>query len=1032
MGRIPAPTLRLWLLLGLALLVPLLRAGPLRAYEPSQAETRLQLARHFSVYDFEPRPGSLASRDYDGNAWPDYWEAVAEEGMPGYLRSGVRIVTDPARPGLYRGEPGHVLRMPFDGTAVAVQTLVPRQVDAALAYEITFHARTERLAQGIARVVLVWLRVDGPREEELDRDAIRVPPGQVDWPEVPLRLRINDIPAGANAVRVVCEVADDPEVPGGDRHAMVWFDDIRLESRPKVRVEPAFVTATPEERTPPLAVEIRYQGLIDNVPVPGDGQRYRGKEYVREIRITDVNGEPPRGVGGGSLRLGVPPVRRLEPGGARTFVETLALPLERLGVYYVTVNLYGHGRALRARVRQAVGVWQPPRERPPELALGGGGSFGVLLGEPEEQVLRRSGVLSDLVRRLGVFQVKTHAWPADFSPGVEQAYLGALARELREMRVHGVRVTAVLPATPAPFADGGMHQAMRVQAETLEPFLSAATRALGPQVEGWQWGADADTSFSEGVDVEGTRPARTALGNMTASPVQAVPVNVARPRAVVPAAEAARAASFYVPAELPPEMMLRLLAGLRPGAFRPLARPHRYPPAFLRSLAPARESGEEEGEAPAREEAVDQQGWVTVELLPVPRHSRDAAAERAQLDALAVKTVLLSALGFQRLYLGQLAEPAEGLVEIDKEGRPVPRPALLGARVLADHLGGASYLGSFQFRAPFPNYIFQRRSGTEAFCVVWYDGPAVSERLAIEEFGRGLDLRVVDLAGNVRPFRDGTVEVRKTPTIITGLPVPYALTRMSIAIRRAPALRMRHALQPQLVRFRNYFPQQLPGAFRFQYAARRILHPEERRPVLEFERNWTVRPERVEFNLAMAEEDVPTPGTVEIRVRPDPATSLDLEPEIARERGEKVIQILADFSTGLPVQARILRTTYLESELQVEVIRLRRPGDTERAHLQLQVRWFPSEDAAGQAAVELEPYWQRDGELRTRLPQVTVPPFSRNRPNEPAIPREVVIPLRPGAPKATWIGLEEVGGSRFYRLEVTPLLQAAPPGEGGP
>ncbi len=1014
MGRIPARATGL-------LLTLFCLAGALRAYEPSQAETRLQLARHFNVYDFEPRENTLASRDFDGNGWPDYWEAVSDGNKPGYLRSDVRIITTPERPGLYRGEPGHVLRMPFDGTGVAVQTLVPRQVDSALAYEITFFARTLRLEQGLARVGLVWLRVDGPREEELDRDTIAVPPGQVDWPEVPLRLRINDIPSGANAVRIVCEVVDDPAIPGGDRHAVVWFDDIRLESRPKVRVEPAFVTAGSGALPPALAVDIRYQGLIDNVPVPGDPDRLRGKEYVREIRITDLNGESPRTRAGGPLRLGVAPLLPIEPGGARTFVESLELPLERLGVYYVTVNLYGHKRVLRARVRQAVGVWQAPRSRPPELALGGGGNFGVLLGEPDERVLRRPGMLNGLVRRLGVFQVKTHVWPGDINSGVEQTYFAALGRELREMRVHGVRVTGVMPATPPPFLGSGLHPVMRLQAEALTPFLRTATRLLGPQVEGWQWGADEDLSFTEGIDAEGTREAREALGDMTASPIQAFPVVAGRPRATTPPPEVARAASYWIPAELSPEGMLQTLSGLRAEAFRALREPHRYPPSWLLALAP---EARREHEALAMPTSSDQQGWVTLELLPVSRHNREAAAERAQLDDMAIKTVLLASLGFERIYLGYLMAPGEGLVEIDKDWQAVPRPAFLGARVLADNLAGTTYLGSFQLRDSFPNYIFQRRNGEEAFLVVWYDGPGTSEELAIDEVGRGMDLKVIDLAGNVRAFREGALRVRRTPQIITGLPVSYALTRMSVILRRNPPLRMRHALQPQVLAFRNYFNQQLPGAFRFQYAARRVLHPDERRPVLEYERNWTVRPERVEFNLAMAEEGLPTPGTVEIRVRPDPASSLELNPTLAGERGEKVLRILADFSTGLPIQARLLRSTYLESELQVEVIRLQRPGDTERAHLQLQIRWFPDEDAAGQATVELEPYWQREGELRMRLPQMTVPPFSRARMSEPAIPREVVIPLQAGGEtKTTWIGLEEVGGSRFYRLEVTPLLE---------
>ncbi len=997
----------------------LLLVGPVRAGEErGQEEERLQLALNFDAYDFEPRGDDPASRDRDGDGWPDYWEPAKDS--VAYLHDRIRIVEDPERPGLWRGQPGHVLKVPFDGTRVAVQTRVPKLIDSDLAYEISVWGRMEGITGSIARVVLVWLHQDeATGEKELDRDQIVLPPGQLDWPEHPLTLRINDLPLEANRVRVVCEVVDDPTIPGADRHATVWFDDIRLESRPKIRIPPVFATVreTPDGGLilPPLSISLTYLGLIDNLPDPARPGHFKGKSYFRAIEITDMFDHPPADDAGRPLTLLSQPRMELNPGLSRTFREDLVLRLPRLGVYYLTIKLFTSQGDILARVEQVVGLQRPPSEDrgPTRGALEKGLTFGLLLDTPPEAVLRAPRLLADLVDASGVQQIKVHLWSRDFKPQGTQPYLVALNRELRLIRARGARITAAVTDSPSAFRDLGMRKVMQERTDLLSQHLSTAVNLAGPNVEYWQWGADDDPSFAEGVGRSEAETAIKTLEGLAGVAVQAFPLPLSAPRLKLPSPAVAQAVSLRVPALMSEKGLAASIAGLLPLRLAYLTRPDIYPPRSLSSLLPPELATMDEATLAIEEEKTPRETWLSLELSTVPRHGRSAVAERAQVTSLARKAILARALGVSRIYLGELFGADSGLMALDKQEHAIPRPAYLAARVLEEQLGGAAYLGSFQLREHFPNYVFRHRNGRDAVIAFWYDGPEESAPL---DLGGGVDMTVIDLAGNRRLVHDKSVIALQVPQFVLGMSVPLARTRMSVRIRETPPLMSRRALQTQLVSITNYFDQQLPGQLRFTYATDNAFH---------LERNWTVRPQKLSFNLASGETGELATGFLEYEVQPD------LNTETGGEAARKYVQLVVDFNIATPVRFRLLRETEVRSDLEVVIKPLQSAGpETARiATLLMQVRWFPQQASERRGSVELTPYYKLRSDLKVPLPKITVPVYTEKTKSAPAVPVKFEIPR--GAPGTrAWVGLDEESGDRFFRQEVTALMAQTLAGGG--
>jgi len=1009
----------------------LLNAAALAAQPAAMGEERLVLARHLRKHDFEPRGSDPLSQDRDNDGWPDFWEAVRGDDYPPYLLHGIAIVQDPLgeRPGLYRDQVGHVLRVPFDGTRVAIRTCAPFLVDPELAYEITLQARTERLNRSLVNLWVIWVRLeDSGREVEVDRDVLRIPPGQLDWLESPLCLRRNDLPADAKGLRLMIEIADDPEQAGADRFGVAWFDDIVIQPRPKLRLTCPFLDLKADEKNPPpLRLHIQYQGLIENAPGTGAA----AKNYRRTLNLTDIFGEPP------VTRAGIPiayrAVAQISPGAGRTAEEYLDLPLGRLGVYYVTVTLFGHGGSIEAKVSQGIGYWQP-------AAAGEEGSappaFGFLFNAPAAQLWqRRQGMMAEIAQRAGVRQVKVHLWPADFKPQEEtQPYLADFSRELHILRSRGVHVIGCVPAHGAAFRPLAMQGILKERPDALQIYLRAMLRHLGPQVEIWQWGDDADESFSQGLDNQVFRAGCDLLSELAAAMIQAVPITPRFDKPHLPPADMAQAVAMMALASWSPLEMAQALFRWAPDHLRRFSAPpaHFYPADWLRAIAPPADAADDLAQTTAVAKTPEQEMWLTIGLRPISRHERIVALERMQLDDMAIKAVIGRALGIPRIFLGRcLGE--DGLLTDAVER--LPRPSFLAVRTLEGILRGSVYLGSFSLREQFRNLVFRLypAEANQAAIVLWYDGPADHEMLDRLELGDA-PLTAVDLAGNRWPLgpREKRIMVRHTPILLLGMDARLALTRMSLDVAAEPRLEARHMLQRQAIAATNYYEQQLPITVRLRYAGNPLWRAGAEQ--LEEERNWTVRPEAVEINLPMASGGLFPQAAAAYEVEPDPTSVMGaadpvsegreqvIWPTARTRKGEKYVRLTADFKTATPVRMHIYRKIRLHTDLEVRVIKQDRPVEDPEGvylYLQMQVKWFPGEQDIGRGEITLIPYYAQKSRLPARRPRIVVPAYTEKNRYEPAVTVDLRIP-RTAREVPTWIGLEEEGGTRFFRLEITP------------
>ncbi len=977
-------------------------------------DVRREAARNFDRYDFEQYSEPIINRDLDGNGWPDFWEKIVDDKNKDYLARNIRIIPDPSRPSRIPGVQGSVLRIPFDGTGVAIRTKVPKAISPDMAYEIAVFARTLRLEKSLASLSAIWLNIDDKGERtEVGRNVLVVPPGQYDWTESPLRMKINTVPANANYMILQLDIYDNPEFVGADRDGFAWFDDIVIFSRPKIYMQPTFVdyelqsvgSGTPK----PIQFNIEFRGLVDNVPM--SDKTFKGnnrKSYYRVINIYDINGRPPLTKTGKVLNLGFEKRKQTVSGALTTYPETININLQRLGVYYVHVVLYGYKGKLLTERTQVVGLWMPKETRnvgADEEAQAGG--FGVVINSVPNSILAQEGVLADIVERTGAMYVKSLIWPDNSDGSDVTPYLNALSREFTLMRRSGIRVTAQLKPAKHILAGATLLDIMKGRPQVLEDYINIVTRKFDMHIEYWQWGKDGETDFSYGLSRNDVADATGLLTGRTSSPSQSYPISLAVDDVKLPDPDVAYSTSIFVPYTMPIMDICKKLVALAPRYFTIFKQENNllYPPAWLYNMSPVPEPVDET-QTPQRK----LEEWLSLELDPCPRDVHDATKEREMLDNMAKKAVIARVLNIPRTYIDSLIDPEQGLCRVDEEGHPVPMPALLGLRVLEQYLAGTKYLGSFYLRNQhgyFPNYVFARPNGEDAVAVVWYDGTDGDE--APLDFGGGYQLQMVDMQGNTTPVPASTTFIAtKTPVLITGMSTAFARTRMSVDILRSPELLMQTVVQRQYLTMTNFFDQSISGIVELNYAARNDF---------EYEQNWTVQPERIRFNIARPQNRQPRNVVLPFRVRPPEATPVDYGKDI----GEKLVSLNISLMGDRPENLRLIRQTNLTGDIYGTMRRLTSVEDPNVDIIQLKLKWIPVKGTNRKTQILLRPYYRKGNNLETLMPTVSVPAYNSDDDATPAISIEYSIPKLGGIDE-TWIGYRQEDGPRFFNYNISKLI----------
>ena len=976
--------------------------------------TRTEAAESFERYDFEQYADPVVNRDLDGNGWPDFWEKIVDDNNKDYLARDIRIVQDPSRPSNIPGGMGSVLQIPFDGTGVAIRTKVPRLVSPDMAYEITAFARTLRLERSLVRLNAIWVNIDDKGEQTvLGKSVLTVPPGQYDWTESPLSLKINIVPANATHLILQIDIYDNPEFVGADRDGFAWFDDISIQSRPKIYMQPTFVDYSNTDMISPLPkpipFNIEFRGLVDNVPESDTSFKGNNrKSYYRVINIYDINGRPPLTRDGKILELDFPRRKETVSGALTAYPETININLQRLGVYYVHVALYGYKGKLLAERTQVVGLWLPTENRSmgaDEEAQAGG--FGVVINQVPRSVLAQEGLLANIVERTGARYVKSSVWPDDTDGSDVTPYINALSREFTFMRRAGIRITAQLMPAKHVLSGGTLFDIMKGRPEVLQNYIDNVTKKFDMHIEYWQWGRDGDTDFSFGLSKNDVQNAANLLTGRTSSPSQSYPVSLGVENVTLPDVDVAYSTTMFVPSSMSIPNMYQQLVKLAPRYFTVFKQEGNrlYPPSWLYDMSPVPEPIDET-QVPQRK----LEEWVSLQLDSCPENIHDAKKERLMLDNMARKAVMVRVLNLPRIYIDSLIDPVSGLCRVDEEGHPVPMPALLGLRVLERYLTGTEYLGSFYLRNQhgyFPNYVFSKPNGKDAVAVVWYDGSKGEE--APLDFGGGYRMEMVDMQGNTTPIPPSTTFMATTtPVLITGMSTAFARTRMSVDILRHPQLLMQSTVQRQYLTITNFFDQSISGLIELDYAARDNF---------EYEQNWVVQPTSIRFNIARPTNREPVKIVLPFRVRPPQSSPVDYGKDI----GEKLVSLNISLMGDRPENLRLIRQTNLTGDIYGTLRRLTSIDDPNVDIIQLKIKWIPPKGTNRKTEILLRPYYLKGNSLETLMPTVSVPLYQKDDTTTPAISIEYNIP-KTADMADTWIGYRQEDGSRFFNYNVSKLI----------
>ncbi len=983
----------------------------------ADAGNRERLARTLYSHNFEnirdPDTGALLpeSAALGSEGWPDFWEPVRAVGFPEYLIPAIRVEPDPSGfiPGAYRDLPNHALRLDFDGTRVGIRTKSPVPVNPSLAYQYSLFVRDAGLKGARIRAGVDWMRIDPAAAQVLRSDEVgAIGTGQEDWPVQPRRMLINDPPPAANAARLFFIVDRDPESIGGAYHGSVWLDDIELKPLPKIRID---APRPPDESGVGRIIPVRYTGLFENIPDPNNPGYFRGRSYSRRVEITDVFGQP--------VTIQSADRKTVDAGDDGTGIEEVSFPRDKYGVYYFNIRLYDADDRLLTNVMRAVAVLPPEIPRQGMAMHSLQPSFGVSSGIVPDNILSAGGLLRRILASSGVKMTKIVPWVDSYAAaGQNDEYYADLVEEIRHLRSSGLGVSGIIRPPSAMF-DGvsGLREAVVNRPDRLADIIAEAGRHLGLFMDGWQWGDDSDPGLSRlaaGEDIDAVVAALREFAGGMPSAGTAILGGGAPPAFPV----ATGTTQARLTEKTPADQLWPLAAPVFPWLYEPYyaERGRMYPPRRLSRLAPPPPADklEEETRKNRRTGA-----WLSVEIPPANPHEPNASAEREQLEELLIRGVYAAVIRPEVVFLGELFDPAQGLLRRDMSGantlETMARPAYIAAGTLSRFLEGAEYLGQIWLLPPFEAHAFRLPGSDESVIALWHNDSRDIVPLPRAQIANGPAMDLIDWAGNSQPL-PSSIPVRRAPAFIRGLPASLLLTRMSMRINPDQYMQAVVRRQNQTLEMVNHMPRQTPALVRLQYAARVADGG--------MEEGWVVRPGEARLNLTPLSPQL-EPGRFRYTVSPDPNSQIQRAgPESSDKAGRKIAQAKVSFSTTPPADMTVFLPFRLRSDLDVDVERLQRVDEGGFVTLQLKIRWFPSEADRRRGEIRVTPYYMKYGQMREPLPfPVTVkaqPPEMRGRPEAPFESVELRIPRQPR--NRTLIGLDQADGSAFYLIDVTDYI----------
>jgi hypothetical protein len=725
----------------------------------------------------------------------------------------------------------------------------------------------------------------------------------------------------------------------------------------------------------------------------------KGRKYWRKISIVNVHGDhPDKNIEGRKV---------LDPRNSTSVTEQITPTLPKLGIYYVNVVLYGADNQPQASVTQVVGRWLPPRRKPVQKRdTATIEQFGVGFDVLAARNVAKDDELEKALKHLGVFRAKIELWPEEYEGGETEKKIWGTPEMLRRIKADGIKLTGKFGRMPQDlFPEDGMLPAMRDRFKILKESIRKPVAEFGSQLDEWQWGDDTDPSFRLFSRASSIAAPRKSLQEMSSAFFQALPVVLGKSDKILPR-QAAEAVNIFVPSMMDEDMMMASLARITPLKFGELVKWQReiFPPEYIVKLAARYYDPALETAARSESSMEKQMLWITLEPLSVDPHLREVSSERAQAIDIARKIILSQAIGYDRIWTGELVDPSKGLAAVSREGMVIPRPSFFVVRNLAERLSGTEYLGSFQLGAEIENYVFRTPHNT-ALLAIWHTGIKQDETV---EIGTGLGKLIkYDMAGNTsRIFR--RFKVGHMPILIDGISVPLARTRMSIGIMPDPPLRSKSESQRQRLTIRNFFSEPLIATFRLQYAAYA-----DNKNRIRLEPGWS-SPPALRINL-------PPGGSGTANKKVEARKYFDVRPTREAVIGRKYIRIETQLTSALDTRFNLLRTTDLTSSMQIRVTPVSSSNPAFKV-VRISIIWNPDANQHNPPRLQLRPYYQVSGDQHMYQGVMTVYPARNRNDWSGAAIRDIRIPASYSG-RRMWVGADEDGASRFVRREITALMK---------
>jgi hypothetical protein len=707
-------------------------------------------------------------RDYDG--WPDGWVRRRSRELPEFLKIGIVRELD----GAGNTASNHCLQVELNGGGAVISSpacTISSQFSLALSVRI----KAQDLVHDGAWVELTLSDAQGNVLKNYLSPPLTTCP---DWKTVHLG-PFADIPSKATQAVVTLHVQ--PLGKREDLTGRAWFDDLRIERLPRMRLSASNATGIFSKRE-----EARLNCSVSGIRVRNPRVRF---ELVDEKG--NVLGESTTALLSAQDATKWAAKELPDDGYAGQATWTPPFPESTFGYYQVRASLLAENsdEALLDRT-QSVALLRP-------LPQSTRSQFGWTLPAGEEPV--SFGPLALLLRDAGLGWAKLPVW----YDAKDTAKADRIAWFAEQLSIQGIELVGMFDQPPpdvrALFREQGRLPVATVFAdpELWQPAVGPIMTRLSLKVRWWQLGDDSDVSFVGYPQLEAKLQ---EIKRNLEQYGQQIRLGInwrwmdAAPKATGPRGAPWSYLSYVVDPPLTADEIGAYLSSPATSSSASAAAP--APAAAAREVAAVKgATGNVRRNATPRR-------WM--ELTPL---ARSEYASEVRVHDLVQRLLATKMNGADAVFLPQPFHDEHGVMNADGS----PGELFVPWRTTAVLIGGTEYLGAMQLPGGTIGHVFARDG--RAVMAVWGDRPA-TERVYLGE-----EIEQIDVWGrSTQPEKDRqdgrVVQVLKIgtlPTFITGLSEAVARWQSAVAFENSQLSSVTGREQLVVLRLKNTFAQGVNG-----------------------------------------------------------------------------------------------------------------------------------------------------------------------------------------------------------------------------